>query len=98
MPNLPSSMINALSIFSPLFSSPTYNNFLILFYAHILCKGRRTVTELLKRIGFRNVKNFSKYHDFFLKAKWSPLKGAQILFIKLISLVPGNIHVSIDST
>jgi hypothetical protein len=63
-----------------------------------LCKGRRTVTELLKRIGLRNIKNYSKYHNFFRKAKWSTLKGAEILFIKLVSLVPGVIFVSFDST
>ena len=98
MPNLPSTMITVLSIFLPLFSSPTYNNFLLLFYGHILCKGRRTITEILKRIGLKNIKNFSKYHDFFRKAKWSSLKGAQILFVRLVACVPGEILVSIDST
>ena len=98
MPNLPNSMITVLSIFLPLFSSPTFSNFLLLLYGHILCKGRRTITEILKRIGLRNIKNFSKYHDFFRKTKWSSLKGAQILFIKLVALVPGEILVSIDST
>lgn len=98
MPNLPNSMITVLSIFLPLFSLPSYNNFILLFYGHALCKGRRTITELLKRIGLRHVKNFSKYHDFFRKAKWSSLKGAQILFLRLVTLVPGEILVSIDST
>lgn len=98
MPNLPSTMITVLSIFLPLFSSPTYSNFLLLFYGHALCKGRRTITELLKRISLKNIRNFSKYHDFFRKAKWSSLKGAQILFVRLVALVPGEILVSIDST
>lgn len=98
MPNLPCPMLTVLSIFIPLFSTPTYRNFLLLFTAHILCKGRRTVTELLKRMGLRKIKNFSRYHDFFSKAKWSPLKGAQILFIKLVALAGGEILVSMDST
>ena len=98
MSNLPNTILPVLSIFLPLFSLPSYNNFLLLFYAHILCKGRRTVTELLKRIDLRHVKNFSKYHDFFRKAKWSSLKGAKILFLKLVALVNGEILVSIDST
>lgn len=98
MPDLPSSMITVLSIFLPMFSQPSFHNFMLLFYGHILCKGRRTVTELLKRVGLRHIKNFSKYHDFFRKAKWSSLKGAQILFLRLVALVPGEILVSIDST
>jgi hypothetical protein len=98
MPNLPISMITTLSIFLPLFSLPTYGNFLLLFCSHVLCKGRRTITELLKKSCLRHIKNFSKYHDFFRKAKWSSLKGSQILFLKLVSLVPGEIIISIDST
>jgi len=98
MSNLPAPILSVLSIFLPLFSLPSFYNFLLLFQGHLLCKGRRTITELLKRIGFRNIKNYSKYHDFFRKAKWSSLEGAQILFMKLILLVPGDITVSIDST
>ena len=98
MPNLPLSMISVLSIFLPLFSQPSYLNFLLLFQGHILCKGRRTITEILKRISLRNIKNYSKYHDFFRKAKWSALKGAEMLFLRLVSLIPGEIIISIDST
>jgi hypothetical protein len=98
MPNLPKTIITAPSIFLPLFSSPSYNNFLILFCGHLLCKGRRTVTEILKRMGLRHIKNFSRFHDFFRAAKWLSLQGSQILFLSLVRLVPGKILVSIDST
>lgn len=74
MPNLPFPIINVLAIFSPLFSKPTFRKFLTLFHAHILCKGFRTVTGLLKRLGLRNDKNFSNYYDFFNKNKWSAFK------------------------
>jgi hypothetical protein len=98
MPNLPMPIISVLSIFLPLFSQPSFLNFLLLFQGHILCKGRRTITEILKQVGLRNIKNYSKYHDFFRKAKWSALKGAEILFLKLVSLTPSEITISIDST
>jgi len=86
--------------FLPLFSKPTFRKFLTLFHAHILCKGFRTVTGLLKRLGLRDDKNFSNYHDFFNKNKWSVLDGSKILFLKLVSLMPNNeiIYVSMDST
>ena len=100
MSNLPSPIISVLSNFAPLFSKPTHQKFSQLFQAHILCKGLRTVTELLKRLGLREAKNFSIYHDFFNKNKWSPLIGAKILFLKLISLLPENknIQIALDTT
>jgi hypothetical protein len=97
--DLPSPMLSVLSIFLPLFfSQPSYINFLELFQGHILCKGKRTVSELLKYLGLRNIKNYSRYHDFFRRAKWSTLKGAQILLIYIVSLIPGEILISVDST
>ena len=98
MLDLPAPIISVLSIFLPLFSQPSYFNFLLLFQGHILCKGKRTVSEILKQLNLRNVKNYSRYHDFFRKAKWSTLKGAEILFIYIVSLIPGEILISIDST
>ncbi len=100
MPDLQSSIVSVLSIFLPLFSKPTYKKFLVLFHSHILCRGCRTVTELLKRIGLRENKNYSNYHDFFNKNKWSPLAGSKILFLKLISLLPENktVYISVDTT
>jgi len=97
--DLPTPMLSILSIFLPLFfSRPSYINFLELFQGHILCKGKRTISEILKSLGLRNVKNYSRYHDFFRKAKWSPLKGAQILFLYIVSLIPGEIIISVDTT
>jgi hypothetical protein len=98
MTNLPTSIIHVLSLFFPLFSVPTYQSFLFLFQAHVLCKGRRTVTEMLKRMGLRNIKNYSKYHDFFSKSKWSPRNASKILLLKLISLTPVSATFSFDTT
>jgi|ERR1700722_6052773 len=98
MLDLPAPIISVLSIFLPLFSQPSYFNVLLLFQGHILCKGKRTVSEILKQLNLRNVKNYSRYHDFFRKAKWSTLKGAEILLIRIVSLIPGEIRISVDST
>lgn len=98
MLDLPASMISALSIFLPLFSQPSYFNFLLLFQGHILCKGKRTVCEVLKNLNLREVKNYSRYHDFFRKAKWSALNGSKILVLKLVSLTPSSVTFSFDTT
>ena len=100
MLNLPPSILSVLSIFTPLFSKPAFHKFLVLFHAHILCKGFRTVTGLLKTLGLKEDKNFSNYHDFFNKNKWSALDGARILFLRLISVLSSNdtVYISIDTT
>jgi hypothetical protein len=100
MPNLPCSIVSFLSNFSPLFSKPVHQKFSSLLQAHILSKGVRTVTELLKHLGLRDAKNFSIYHDFFNKNKWSSLEGSKILFQKIISMFSKNeeIQIAIDTT
>lgn len=98
MSNLPSSILATLSIFLPVFSQPSFLKLLLLFQGHVLCNGRRTVADILKRLGLRNIKNYSKHHDFFKKSKWSALKCAEILFLKLVTLVSEEIKISIDAT
>jgi hypothetical protein len=98
MCNLPVPMIIVMTIFSPLFSNPTYQNLLTITFGHILCKGRRTIADILRQVGLRNVKNFSKYHEFLNRAKWSAFTGSKILLLKLVSLTTGPILISIDST
>lgn len=100
MSNLPCNIVSFLSNFSPLFSKPVYQKFSQLIQAHILSKGLRTVTELLKCLGLREAKNFSVFHDFFNKNKWSSLEGSKILFQKLISLFSKDekIQIAIDTT
>lgn len=98
MQDLPNTIIFILSNFLPLFSAPSFSNFLLLLQGHILCNGKRTIANILRRLGLKNIKNYSKYHHFFSKAKWSALKGAQILFLKLVSLTPNEVTIIIDST
>lgn len=98
MLSLPAPMLTIMGIFSPLFSQPTYQNLLLLTFGHLLCKGRRTITEILKQLGLKNIKNFSKYHDVFSQAKWSALNASKVLLLKLVTLANSKIVVSIDST
>jgi hypothetical protein len=100
MLDLPAPIINVLAIFSPLFSQPVYKNVVLLFLGHILCKDRRTIADILRRLHLKNLKNFSKFHWVLSGAKWSSLQGARILFTTLINLVPlGNeIFLVFDST
>src|SRR6187402_3703976 len=98
MPNLPIAIISVLSIFLPLFCKPTFKKLCTLFCGHVLCRGNRTVTEILKRLNLRNIKNYSKYHDFFKKDRWSSLGASKQLFLNLANQVPGELVILVDST
>lgn len=100
MTNLPEAIVHVFAMFAPLFSRPVYKNALKLFLGHILCKGRRTIADILRNLGLKNIKNFSKFHWVLSGAKWNCLGGSKILFLHLIKLISQNeeIVINIDST
>ena len=99
MSDLPRTIISVLSHFASLFSRPVFCHVKTMFSAHIISKGRRCVTDLLRSASLTTVKNFSKYHDVFSKAKWSTFSGAKILFFQLLRLIPqSEIQIVMDST
>lgn len=98
MLDLPPAILHVFSLFAPLFSRPVYRNALHLFIGHILSKGRRTVTDLLRTLKLHRIKNFSKFHWVLSGAKWSGLKATQILFTTLIKVFPSTeIVIPIDT-
>lgn len=100
MHDLPPSIINILANFAPLFSRPVFLNICLLFKAHLLTKGRRTVTDMLRQLGLTKEPNFSKFHRVFYGAKWSGLQAGRILFRLIHKLISPNeeLLVAVDST
>jgi hypothetical protein len=100
MTGLPAPIVQIFSMFAPLFSRPVYKNALELLTAHFLCKGKRTVTNLIRCLGKHKDRNFTKYHYILRKAKWSTFKASKILFLLIIDmLLPKDtpIVINIDS-
>lgn len=100
MLNLPNAMITILASFAPLFSLPVYKNALELIMAHFLCTGKRTVTNLIRRLGKHKDGKFTKYFYVLRKAKWSPFDSSKILFLLIVNcLLPkdARIEINIDS-
>lgn len=65
--------------------------------AHFLCTGRRTITNLLRRIGKDQDTKFTKYFYVIRKAKWSPFRSSKILFLLIIErLLPKNSQIEIN--
>lgn len=96
--NLPLAILNVFAIFTPLFSQPVFKNALKLFLGHILCKNRRTIAELLRQLGLKNIKNYSKYHWVLSGAKWCSIQGSKLLLLSLGKICRKDIVISIDST
>lgn len=100
MTDLPASILHIFAFFAPLFSRPVYKNALELMTAHFLCTGKRTVTNLIKRLGKDKDNQFTKYFYVLRKAKWSTFKSSKILFFLIVDkLLPkdASIEINIDS-
>jgi hypothetical protein len=65
--------------------------------AHFLCTGKRTITNLLRRIGKDQDGKFTKYFYVIRKAKWSPFQASRMLFLLIIErLLPKNSQIEIN--
>jgi hypothetical protein len=66
----------------------------------ILAPGKRTVTSLLRIMGLSAEKNYHKYHRVLSLSKWSPLKAAKRLLLRLLVVFApeGPLVFGIDDT
>jgi hypothetical protein len=80
---------------------PTFAKMLVLLQGTLLTTGRRTITAALRAMGLRDEPEFSKYHQVFNRAQWSPWVLSKLLLVLLIKtcLPPGVVLVLvIDDT
>lgn len=100
MLDLPAPILNVFAFFSPLFSRSIFYRLCSLLQAHILCNGRRTITQLLRTLGLSHANNYSKFHWVFSNAKWSAFKASKILFLRIVSLLSDEeeVVIPIDTT
>jgi hypothetical protein len=85
--SLSPSIIAILWPFSVLFSNSSWQTALTVLLGSILCKGRRTVTGILRAIGLSQESGFSKYHRILNSLDWSPKRGSEILLKMLLKMV-----------
>jgi hypothetical protein len=62
MRTLPSTMLQALAPFAPLFSERVWQHALAVLAGTILAPGRRTVSSALRAMGLDQEKRFHRYH------------------------------------
>ena len=75
--------------FAPVFTRPTWRRFLTLLGAAVLTVGRRAVANLLRTAGALAPGASSSYRRVLSKARWSPLRPAEVLARRVVDLLPG---------
>jgi hypothetical protein len=71
MPTLPTTMIQVLAPFTPLFSKSVWRHARLLVAGAILAPGiRRTVASTLRAVGLEDERRFCRYHRVLSRAVW----------------------------
>ena len=100
MRTLPTTMIQVLAPFAPLFSGRVWGHVQVLVAGAILAPGKRTVSSALRVMGLDRERRFHRYHRVLSRAVWSPEGASRVLFGLLVeAFVPkGPLVVGIDET
>ncbi|HYQ91472.1 MAG TPA: transposase [Candidatus Competibacteraceae bacterium] len=78
-----------IGVFAPLFTAPVWRHVLVLLSGAILAPGKRTVTAVLRGMGFGHERRVHKYHRVLSHARWSVLAASRLLLGELLAaLVP----------
>jgi hypothetical protein len=85
MPTLCPDIIRLLSIFTMAVTGPTLVKMMVLLQGTLLSSGRRTITAALGAMGLSESQQFSKYHQVFNRAKWSPWVVSKLLLELIIA-------------
>ena len=100
MHTLPTTMVQVLAPFVPLFSERVWTHVQLLVTGAILAPGKRTVASALRAVGLQEDRRFCRYHRVLSRAVWSSREASRILLGLLVeAFAPkGPLVVGIDDT
>ena len=100
MHTLPTSMIQVLAPFAPLFSKSVFQHVQLLLVGAILAPGKRTVASALRAVSLEDERRFCRYHRVLSRAVWSSREASRVLLGLLVeAFVPeGPLVLGIDDT
>jgi DDE superfamily endonuclease len=98
--NIPACAMSVLSMFRPVFSTPTYHRFCVLMLAAVLTTGRHTITNLLRTVRYQAHGHVSSYHRVFSQRRWSAWALARVLITFVLDYLvpPGPVLLAGDDT
>lgn len=83
---------------SPVFTQPSYQRMVVLSIGAILCPMQRTVTNLLRTLGFLAFGHPTSCHRLFWRARWSALQAACVLTRFLVFYLVKEGLICLDDT
>jgi hypothetical protein len=100
MRTLPTTMIQVLAPFAPLFSERVFEHVQLLVAGAILAPGKRTVASALRALGLEQERGFCRYHRVLSRAAWSGREVSRVLLGLLVEafVAEGPLVVGIDET
>jgi hypothetical protein len=98
--NLPETFANLLSRFAPVFSGPSFANFVVLVSSWLSCVGRRSISRVIGWSGEGVERaHHSVYYRFFSRAVWSTDGVGRVLCGLALQLIhDADVHVLLDDT
>jgi hypothetical protein len=100
MRTLPTTMVQVLAPFVPLFSERVWQHVQLLVAGAILAPGKRTVASALRAVGLQEERRFCRYHRVLSRAVWSSQEASHVLLGLLVeAFVPeGPLVLGVDET
>ena len=96
---VPSSLQDLLLAFSPCFTQPSFENFVLLVSGWIVCQGRHCISRVIQLGGGpAQGKHFSALYRFLSRASWNPDVLGRVVFDQLVPWLAEAIEVQIDDT
>ena len=97
---LPVDLMKIIEVFAPLFTERVWRHVLVLLGGAILAPGKRTVTAVLRVMGFGRERCLHKYHRVLSHARWSVLAAGRLLLGELLAAwgPAGPVVMGLDDT
>ena|SRR5215207_567498 len=100
MRTLPTTMVQVLARFVPLFSERVWRHVQLLVAGAILAPGKRTVASTLRAVGLQDERRFCRYHRVLSRAVWSSREASRVLLGLLVEafMPEGPLVLGVDET
>ena len=100
MRTLPTTMVQVLAPFVPLFSERVWAHAQLLVAGAILAPGKRTVASALRAVGLQEERCFCRYYRVLSRAVWSSREASRLLLGSLVGAFAPNgpLIVGVDET
>ena len=98
---VPASLMRLLTVFSPLFTAPSFRTFTGLACGFLAQGGKRTVCGMLSGAGLARLWPHDRAHWFFARARWDAGAmglAAALLVVSLLVPAGAPVEVAIDDT